>query len=409
MEFVIDDKIDHITFVFYPFGHGVIFCEICRLWLICYDINYLHSSLNNGWKSQINAKICSKNWWLKHRKTFGNYDYITRRFLIYGISSGLTILALYQIYGLQDWIALIDGVLYLIPLIFLMFMYCKCPKITKDDFYFQLEFKTSMIFFIIVLVTYFISGGVAVFDAFFAQIIQWIVGFIAFSFVSILSTLYIPRLIRSQKQWNDENLEMNTIGAHTQHLEKIFAKQRKFEAFALHLNNEFSLECLLSFIEMIQFKQYFDQIYNGNVNDEIIVEDLKVKFDFGKEQLRSSIVFETVSVKFENNDTEKLRSFKVIAHELYRKYINPGCELEVNISGISRSEYETLMHDKQEWVHNVDISSDDLYALFDDICLEMYQLMDQSFERFRRSDEYSSSFVSIESNSLMSNTSRDNL
>ena len=125
-----------------------------------------------------------------------------------------------------------------------------------------------------------------------------------------------------------------------------------------------------------------------------------MKFDFGKEHLRSSIVYDTVSVNFEDYNNHKIKNFKIIAYHLFKKYINPGCEMEINISGISRSEYETLMKDKKEWIENVEISPRDLLILFDDICLEMYQLMDQSFERFKRSDEYSGSYRSTESNTF---------
>ena len=388
--------IDHIL---YPLTHGVVFCEVCRLWLICYDLNYLDSSINNGWKSHINPSFGSKNWWLKHRKTFGNYQYVRNRFLCYGISSGLTIMTLNLIYGYQDWIALVDASLYGVPLIFLIFMYCKCPTITKDDFYFQLEFRTSIIFYIIVLIVYIIGAVVGFYDEFWSNVIFFVDGFISFSFVSILSTLYIPKLITSEQHWTNKSEFKSSTSQND--LAAAFSKQKRMEEFAFHLNHEFCLECLLAFIEMMQFKQYFDEIYFGNVNDHIIVEDIDIKFDFGKNHLKSSIVYDTKNVNFEDDDNDKIKHFKMIAHALFEKYINPGSEMEINISGISRSEYEILMQNKQEWIDNVDISPNDLLILFDDTCLEMFQLMDQSLTRFKRSEEkYSSTlqFVKVHSN-----------
>ena len=88
-----------ITFIFLPVSHGIVYCEVCRLWLICYDINYQHLSKNNAWKLQINKKYGDQNWWMTNKSTLGNYDYVTKRFLILAILSGLLSMTIILIFG----------------------------------------------------------------------------------------------------------------------------------------------------------------------------------------------------------------------------------------------------------------------------------------------------------------------
>ena len=395
------------TFLFYPLCHGVTFCEVCRLWLICYDMNYSHFTANNSWKSQINQQFGIKNWWAKHRKSYGNYEYITKRFIIYGLFTGFLTMILYEIYGLQQWNQLLDACLYGIPLCLLLYAYYISPKITKDNFYFELECKVSVIFYVITLLLYFIGTITLYFDAFIGQFIISIDALFAFSFVSILSTLYIPKVILSKIEWRTALVINNQYTkSDNMNLQNIFCQQQKLESFALHLNNEFSLECLLSFIEMMQFKQYFNEIYFGQKMEYIMLEGKKIRFDFGESELKSAIVFETEHDKdhkqnrnkhgseqtstesFTEKNSTIIRNFKIIAYKLYQKYIREYCELEINIPSTYRLEYGVMMKNKKEWIENVEILPNDLLTLFDDVCMEMFKLMDHSFARFKRSDEY---------------------
>ena len=428
------------AFSFYPICHGIILCEVCRLWLICYDLNYSYSSKNSVWKSQINQKFDSKNWWLKNRNSFGNYEYITKRGFIYAMCTGVTSMILYQMYGLQQWNHIIDLSLYTIPLIFLLYAYyAKCPKITKDNFFFQLEFKSSICIYLTTLVIYILAAITFIFDPFIAKTIILIDAVFAFSFVSILSTLWIPRKILSKIEWldelhngpyhkNDAKHNANNIGNRTNNLLNIFSDNQGLELFALHLNHEFSLECLLAFIEMMQFKQYFNEIYFKKRRDYVKLEGHRIRFAFTETSLKSAIVYETCRFSIPQHDDstpntdgtmekntnnhknmEKksnknrvtkgglvIKKFKLIAYLLYKKYIREYSELEINLSSMYRLEYNTLMSDKKEWIDSVELSPKDLLVLFDDVCLEMFKLMDHSFGRFKRSKEYKKFTESVE-------------
>ena len=390
-----EDILHFWTWITYPICHGVIFCEVCRLWLICFDINYSHSSKNNQWKSQINIKYGEKNWWLNHKKTFGNYEYVTKRMLIWGILSGILSSIVMLTFGHSQLTVFIDGCLFGFPVLLIIYSYYICPKISMDKFLFELEFKSTVIIFCICLFIYFIAMTIYFFDSYIGEILIALDASIAFSFVSILSTLWIPKQILRKMEWfdeyynNDGNLHnLEDIKNHNQ-LQNIFSDHSCIELFALHLNQEFSLECILAFIEMIQFKQYFNKIYFGNKQDFVFVDDTKIKFDFGNEfELKSSIVYETVNIDLNQNETEIIKHFKLIAYFLYEKYLIENSELEINISGIYRSQFDKLMGNKYNWMYNVQISGNDLLNIFDQTCAEMFMLMEYSFERFKISEEY---------------------
>merc|ERR1739842_149468 len=79
---------------------------------------------------------------------------------------------------------------------------------------------------------------------------------------------------------------------------------------------------------------------------------------------------------------------KEIAHLLWQKYIKTYAELEINISSRMRSYFFNLMHDKKKWVNEHDMSKQELYELFDNICYELYTWMNRSLSRFLASDDF---------------------
>eukprot|EP01084_Bolivina_argentea_P037132 68638_1 len=50
----------------------IIIIEATRLWLVSYNLHYIQASKNKQWKSQIDASVCEKDWYLKNRNTYGN-------------------------------------------------------------------------------------------------------------------------------------------------------------------------------------------------------------------------------------------------------------------------------------------------------------------------------------------------
>ena len=73
---------------------------------------------------------------------------------------------------------------------------------------------------------------------------------------------------------------------------------------------------------------------------------------------------------------------------MYKKYIELGSELEVNISGVMRSSYNKDMHNYQTFIeNNCDIDPMDLFDFFDVVIEEMYHCMMTAFDRFNETDQ----------------------
>lgn len=108
--------IDIITYLIYPVCHFIVGCEVCRLWLMCYDLNYLHHSKNNSWKSQIDEKLTNtdNNWWLNHknRRTYGNEKWVKRRLFLWGIISAAIACTSFQIWSWTPITQAFDALIY---------------------------------------------------------------------------------------------------------------------------------------------------------------------------------------------------------------------------------------------------------------------------------------------------------
>eukprot|EP01083_Nonionella_stella_P014001 39371_1 len=48
---------------------------ICRFWLMCYDLNHANSNMNKQWKSYLDPTLIQKDFWLKHKTSFGSLSY----------------------------------------------------------------------------------------------------------------------------------------------------------------------------------------------------------------------------------------------------------------------------------------------------------------------------------------------
>ena len=85
--------------------------ETCRIWLISYNLHYLHSSQNRQWNLQIDASYAEKDWYLQNRGKWGNEKYVVRLGFIYYIVASTVTAALNIQMCLHD-ITMVGAVLY---------------------------------------------------------------------------------------------------------------------------------------------------------------------------------------------------------------------------------------------------------------------------------------------------------
>lgn len=207
------------------------------------------------------------------------------------------------------------------------------------------------------------------------------------------------------------NSNDNKILSHIQ-LRGILENDILFQSFLEHLNEEFSLECLLSLIELIQFKQVIiqyikDNNYN-NVNDTDIFAKIKY-INFPSFVPKSEIVYDDkhgVIANITNGD--KWKEMKYRSYMLYIKYIKDLSEYQINISYELRSRFDNLMLTKSVWMNQwiedkgdigdneseeekelkeedieCKLSAIDLLNMFNEVSIEMIQLLDYSFNRYK--------------------------
>lgn len=207
-----------------------------------------------------------------------------------------------------------------------------------------------------------------------------------------------------------------------------------FDGFMIHLIREFSMECLLSYVEFTQFlgaiyqkcddieneEQLYIPNYPSSVPYSYIIEQNEwfTAPEHNDEDSRMSqrsskrLNVNAFSIKRpQKTDSRKNPSldfsqlteadrekynFKVrfqilsIGNALYHKYVRPGGELEINISGPLRKQfYETF--ENKKWMKDGEkhvVDAQKICNLYSKAAIEVYKLLKISFDRFRDKQDY---------------------
>eukprot|EP01084_Bolivina_argentea_P239965 403218_1 len=406
-EYFIHHKLWLITI---PVIHLIILTEAARLWLVSFDLHYLHSSKNEQWKSIIQHSFAQKDWYLTNRNKYGNQKYIITRVLLYYIFVIVFVLCSWM---LNPSIAgFLDGIFYFVPIIVVLYTYYKCRKYNElyDNFLFYYEFRVTAIIWLLCFINYFIIQALG-FGGFTTTHDTCIVlnGFFAFAAPSILSTLWIPKKIISLNVWNhdDDLLSMSDTNVMSikrqknandeQHktmstqLYEILKNEERFELLMQWMHREFSEEAPLCFIEMVQFKEQFVEYMTDNMSNKDAADYAYIHL-FYDAILKSSIVFAHVQNRNEEIETRMVRvgsvdstdnsdviqKFKDIAHSMFDKYIKNDAEFEINISAMLRMKY--IQYEENNW--NLDV--EEFVNVFDAAIQEMFGFMKQSFIRYQQ-------------------------
>ena len=79
---------------------------------------------------------------------------------------------------------------------------------------------------------------------------------------------------------------------------------------------------------------------------------------------------------------------KMIANKLFTKYIESGCEYEINISGTMRDELSESIGNLDRLLENQSVDLNQMYTMFEESVQEMMALQTTSFERFKQSKSF---------------------
>eukprot|EP01083_Nonionella_stella_P269877 913456_1 len=377
-----------------PTVYAIDWLFITRVWLISYDLNYANSNMNKQWKSHLDLTLIDQDFWLKHRNTYGNANYMLRfTFVMFTIYTIPTIV-LVQIYIGTDTMKLIDPylglTLHLSIVFILIFFYIRLPRVL-DLFYLRWEVKRFVLiligglfwFILMNQVIQRVNNDTVIIIAFVLKMNTSILGYLA---MSLTSTSLILRKLDGGlssshlKQINRQN---------ARELQRVLLDPHNFELFVQHLAREFCIETILSFIEMVQFKHLINVKFAIDINlgrsvsyDGDCELDTELFYDFDRCDInrntaipRSFIVCKSDLKQKDHND---LAPFLILTHALFSKYIAPGAELEINISGAVRESYLKDMECGVGTFIDNKLNNDnpmeaiDVFEYFDECIEEMY-------------------------------------
>jgi len=260
------------------------------------------------------------------------------------------------------------------------------------------------------------------------------------SMPSLLSTLWIPLQIGKSGQWdgvmNIKQIDW-TRGVFSDHqksrslrseLMETFQSAQKLDTLMHWMTQEFCIECMLCLIEMAQFKQHL--IEHIERSNPLFAEQnaIRNRFRFHEQIPLSSIVFSdddlaaisaptlTADTRIEIEppptakvaassllaahigdhsaaqspgdgthgaeatpsalDEAQMKVFRAKTRRLYRKYIDSGSPMEINIAGALRARFYHFDRTNYAALNELD-----LVRFFDDVVLEMMLMVQQSFSR----------------------------
>eukprot|EP01084_Bolivina_argentea_P040922 75520_1 len=411
------------------FAYLSLYCFVWRFYMLWFDIKWMNNIINSQWKLIINPSYQQKrsdHWFVKKKATFGNYKWMKYKVFAIAIISGTltNIAGLWNSYNnsdkpiVFDIIELITITLLLIPFILLIIIYYKMYQSKfQDNFHIMNEMRYIFIAFCIQGVSW---NGFYVFlivtkPSFFVyQVTTFIASYciVTAEFIAIIiSTCYVlkkVKLIINEHRYKthyinpsnhndamrflplteseekhelldivppkidldapvDENWTLFSILSHTQ----------CFQCFIQHLSREFSIECLLSFVEFIQFEAYILEHKNIDSVNGDTVNRLCDEVTFSKDIPKSKIVYgENI------NDNSILDLCRIICEKLYDKYIKIEAEYETNVSSRLRQKFEVMIND--ETIFTVDVLLENINSF----CKLQMNLLNSSFYRFTSSPEF---------------------
>ena len=403
-----------------------------RFWLIHYNIQWTTAYLKNKWKHGIDPlyiKITKTNWYISHKTTYGNNKWIFSRFIVPAvvfleifvyIPDTLSIFLFSQ--KLANIFDIIQSISPFISFIIISIIYCKTPTL-KDNFFILQEMKCMMIALIFISITNLANTMLSSYDPnnttfnyiipimlnleflseFAAMMIatRWVLTKTKNILTSAEHDLDATRshnhsiqapLILAKKSFNN-----NIVDSHEQTkaiLIKTLSNKAASETFFEYLLMDLSPEIIVAFIELIQYQQFIEQHMDSSLDfdekeSEMCFLYKEIYFD---ESIPKSVIVFGDEQSWDNNSNMYrdifLSTCKMKAHKLYLKFIEYGVsEFEINITEQVRENLNELMQDKHEWLES-QFNLEQLLILYNGCCLELFESMLQSFNRFQQTSKY---------------------
>eukprot|EP01083_Nonionella_stella_P170339 579477_1 len=411
--------------VFIPIALLAWYVYIARLWLLFYQIQFDVETIAMRWQSIIDPTNSTKEWFHLHKETLGTWKCTFIILILYELCA-MTIMILLVVLTLHNptddrwrsvwytfhWI--FSVVALYIPLLFILFISCKTPS-HYDTIGLVKEVKCTALCFSAIVIT------TSIIDILFLQYIRDFEGVLttkqmdmAFICVVLIWRVVFFLGCMIQTRWpvkrfrpilldyttstglkithkatlaelktinelNEDSLECSM--ERSESMKQVLNHSESFELFVKHCCSEHCLECILSVIEFIQFKDKLFKQIMSETDDLVNIEEMEEEHD------QFLIIPEScpLSVIVHNDNM----SHKAIARALYLKYIKVGSPFEINISYAKRKTYSRLMESQTAWNNETKYNSNEaLLSLFDVCIKEMCKLLTAAFSRYKQCNQY---------------------
>eukprot|EP01084_Bolivina_argentea_P260031 439001_1 len=297
----------YINCYLYPiFNYGLFYIMVYRYWLLYYKTQFASAQSDGQWKMIINPVEANCNWWIVNKKKWGSGHYLKKYIItiwlfIVLIEGTLWLFAyLFNSYPLTYISLFIDFLIILFPLILTIYIRHNLPLLI-DKLRIKQElryiFLIILLAFIIIAILSSIIGGLS-----YILLLNLSIQYSVYNAISNISTFGTFLCIYFQTQWVINKFRKDLHSYSSRHVLKtsltqqiLLTKKEKnenkdkisisdvlthkeaFLVFMNHLIEEHSSECLMAFIEMIQYKECVlndiktipvltSTIYNNNNN-----------------------------------------------------------------------------------------------------------------------------------------------
>ena len=395
------------------FLFSFLYLLLVKNWLLYYKYKWTYYTLELKWSFIINSKSASdesdQNWFIKNNKTYGNLFYIYRlfgviHFIFFIIGANAMSFTVYYEFNL---IVLGIGCSACLPIfgaIAIFYLYLVRHTPFMDDHY-KIHWESKIHSKLLLLWSIFCGltnlafmlsqdfhaylwGGT------FMNFALFLIIYVSTAKLSKLQStnneLYIVPSVPKNDKVDASRSDMITI-------DTVLSNESTIHAFMIHLSKEYSMELLLSYIEMTQFQKYIlDYIKeNGANTDKDMETEPNIELvNFPANIPLSEIIEgkEEIIIEFEsdtdiNDDGGFIDNAKIKAHKLYNKYVKIGSEFEINISSAERHKLSNLL-DKLDVLMSYNMNLRDLLLLFQDCKSEMKLLQTFSLTRFKNDTEF---------------------
>eukprot|EP01084_Bolivina_argentea_P080153 145227_1 len=370
-----------------------IFIIATKNWMIYYQYKWTFYIKQSQWQQIINPTIidtlAQQNWFISHHQTFGQFKYI---YTLLGtiaicccIISGLTwSLTAHFMHNYTAHIAISCAItMSMYTPWLLLYVYCVWHTPPLDDAFkihreSRLHAKALLLTIPnpIISVLYIIITGEMAIPFFLACFI----GSIIIYSIVFISTVYIAKELN-----NNGKCEWQITGDGIT-LQMVLSNQTTLNLFMNYLSTEYSMEILLSCIEIMQYQSYvknFMDKHFGSGNQIELLSGIPTSLI-----IEESAKTDGINIEIDDTDGLNLYNAKIKAHKLYNKYIKENAEFEINISGNMRDILNETLEHLDVLLLDKSVGLKQLYMIFEDSKQEMMTLQSISFERFRAETEF---------------------